>query len=190
MVSFKGSIRSAVFMAMSACLACPLAAHAQQRDNGSPSTSSANSTASDANGGSLQGDTMSSALRRSKADEQRLFGGPSTSQDNPYNANPYTTDGASPLATEHTLTSESRMQMVNPSDFYAASGAGAASPTRSGSADIRKRIGRGGSKYSAGDDTRAAYDYGASQTSPSAQLYGNPYASQRQGASQLYKSPW
>lgn len=197
MARLTRSFRSSALAATGAWLACvtcllgvasPLA-HAQQRDSGS---SSASSPDSDANGGSFQGDTMTSALRRSKADEKRLLGGPSASQDSPYDANPYTADGASPMATEHALTSESRMQMVNPSDFYAASNAAAASPTRSGSADLRKRIGHGGAKYSGGaaSDAKAAYDYGASQTSPNTPLYGSPYASQRQSASQLYKSPW
>lgn len=185
------------FALASACAACaaslvwPLAAHAQQRGgSGSSSSSSSASSTGDTSGAS--GNDLSSAIRRSKADEQRLMGGPSTTHDNPYAADPYSTDGASPAAAEHALTSESRMTVMNPSDFYAASSASAASPTRSGDTSIRKRIGQAGSKYSgtAAGNGKAAYDYGASQTSPSAQLYGSPYASQRQSAGQLYKSPW
>ncbi|QGZ60662.1 hypothetical protein [Paraburkholderia acidisoli] len=184
----------ALASACAVCLAWPFAAQAQQRGGGSSSSTSSASSSGDTSGDTsgASGNDLSSAIRRSKADEQRLMGGPSTSQDNPYAADPYTTDGASPAAAEHKLTSESRMTVMNPSDFYAASSASAASPTRSGDSNIRKRIGQAGSKYSgtAAGNGKAAYDYGASQTSPAAQLYGSPYASQRQSAGQLYKSPW
>src|SRR5262249_2387681 len=155
-----------------------------------------------------QGDTLSGAVQRQKADEQRLLGGPRSSG-NPYSATPYSSDGASPDDARDALTNEKHMHVVTPSDYYAASGArasggGADSGSGWGSggkaSGSRRRFGatgtsRGGSgsAKNAGPGGRAqaaAYDYGASQTSPTRQRvysspYDNPYGPPGKSAAEL-----
>ena len=185
-----------------ACAAWPCAALAQR----------APSTASSASSGK-QGDTMSSAASREKADEQRLLGGPSSSG-NPYSVSPYTSNGASPDDAEDALTNEKHMHVVPPGDKAAsdASASGgrydrADASSRSGGGSVRShsriaangqsRAGNAVARNTAGSGGRhasAGYDYGASQTSPTAQVYGNPYGSPYGSPDQpnsiLYKSPW
>lgn len=177
------------------CIAWPCAAHAQQ-----PATAGGQPSPASANG--QPGDDLSAAARRARADEERMLGGPS-SAGNPYQSDAYSSDGASPAAQANELTSEARMRIVTPSNFYAAGGvaaatsAGGRNDTRGGTDRIRQRPGRAtAGKYDPADDPTtgsgawAAYDYGASTTSPTAPIYGNPYTSQREAAEKLYRSPW
>ncbi|SDB83385.1 hypothetical protein [Paraburkholderia lycopersici] len=183
-----------------ACAAWPCAALAQRSATGASSAA-----ASD-----RQDDSLSSAVRRGKSDEQRLLGAPRTSG-NPYSANPYSSDGASPDDARDALTNEKHMRIVTPSDYYATSGASATGGGRSDASGNGRRvtgnsrigangISRAGNAMTKGSGARghqaatAGYDYGASQTSPTAQVYGNPYSnpygSPEETNAELYKSPW
>ncbi|WP_028216108.1 hypothetical protein [Paraburkholderia oxyphila] len=181
---------------VAACLAWPCMALAQRAAPGSAS----------ATPGEQTGDTLSSTVSREKSDEQRLLGSPGSSGSNPYSANPYSTNGASPDDAEDALTNEKHMHIVTPSDA-AASGASATGGgvSRTGRvATSASRIGKNGisragnalanGSGSSAHRGTAGYDYGASQTSPTAQVYGNPYStpytSPGEAAEQLYKSPW
>ncbi|MCP3722050.1 hypothetical protein M3I53_02730 [Paraburkholderia sp. CNPSo 3272] len=197
-----------------ACAAWPCAVFAQAATygaatGGSPAAASAQSSQSG------RDDAPANAVQRQQLDEQRLLGGPGTS-DNPYSVTPYSSNGASPDDARDALTNEKHMHVVPPGDYAAsaasanggrgdrsssassAGGRGAANHSRigangmsrAGNAVARSTGGSGaGSKRSA-----AGYDYGASQTSPTAQVYGNPYGSPYgspdQSNSELYKSPW
>lgn len=182
---------------VAACVAWPCTALAQRAATGAASTTASEQT----------GDTMSSAVSREKSDEQRLLGGPGSSGSNPYSANPYTSNGASPDDAEDALTNEKHMHVTVPSDAAAsgASASGGGNVSRTGRiATSASRIGTNGISRagnalangtgSSGHHAAAGYDYGASQTSPTAQVYGspysNPYTSPREAAEQLYKSPW
>ncbi|WP_321961021.1 hypothetical protein [Paraburkholderia sp. J7] len=179
-----------------ACAAWPGALVAQNAPSGG---SSANAKYQ-----SSQGDTLTNAVQRQKLDEQRLLGGPGTS-DNPYSATPYSSNGASPDDAQDALTNEKHMHVVTPGD-YAASEA-SASGGRSGRGGASSRIGSNGRSRAGNAAARspagnpagshrasAGYDYGARETSPTAQVYGNPYSnpygSPDQANSELYKSPW
>jgi hypothetical protein len=185
------------------CCVWPLAAHAQQ------DTLPASSASSDDRSGADQDEqngTGAPTTHRVQSDEDRMLGGPSE-QDNPYGGGAYSSDGASPAAQEDALTKETRMRIISPTDFYAASGASGTS-TRAGNAaggmgrnatgtatnGIRRSLGHAAAVKNAqsdSDSTKAAYDYGASATSPTAPVYGNPYTgSQHSAAAQLYRSPW
>ncbi|HKR41982.1 MAG TPA: hypothetical protein VJU59_20315 [Paraburkholderia sp.] len=193
-----------------ACAAWPCALYAQNAAygagaGGSPAAASAQSS---------QGDTHTSAVQRQQQDEQRLLGGPGTS-DNPYSVTPYSSNGASPDDARDALTNEKHMHVVTPGDYAAsaasanggrgdrssasrAGGSGGANHSRIGANGmsragnaVARSTGGGGA---GGKRSTAGYDYGASQTSPTAQVYGNPYASPYgspdQSNSELYKSPW
>lgn len=178
-----------------ACAAWPCAVLAQNAPSG-VRTGGSSATASD------QGDTLTNAVQRQRLDEQRLLGGPSTSGD-PYSVTPYNSNGASPDDAQDALTNEKHMHVVTPGD-YAASAANATGGrgdrgSASGSGRIgsngRSRAGNAMAKHSTGGHrSTAGYDYGASETSPTAQVYGkpynNPYGSPDQSNSELYKSPW
>lgn len=186
-----------------ACAAWPCAALAQLAP-GAASSGSSETT-------SGQGDTLSSSVSRQKSDEQRMLGGPRTSG-NPYSVSPYTSNGASPSDAEDALTNEKHMHVVTPGDYAASEasasggrdgGQAAASGDRGTSSRSRiaangmSRAGNAVSKTGGGARGHSAfsgYDYGAKETSPTAQLYGNPYASpygsSGQSNAQLYKSPW
>ncbi|QGZ53854.1 hypothetical protein [Paraburkholderia acidiphila] len=189
-----------------ACAAWPCAVFAQSAPSGTSGTSTSGSSAT-ANDPSSQGDTLGNAVQRQQLDEQRLLGGPGTS-DNPYSVTPYSSNGASPDDAQDALTNEKHMHVVTPGD-YAASEANASggrgSASRSGGTSSRigsngrsragNAVARGSAGISSGGHrSSAGYDYGASQTSPTAQVYGNPYSSPYgspdQSSSELYKSPW
>ena len=185
-----------------ACAAWPCAALAQRAPDTSSSASSSD-----------RGNTLSSAASRDKFDEQRLLGGPRSSG-NPYGVSPYTSDGASPEDAEDALTNEKHMHVVPPGDKAAsdASASGgrlvrsdASSGSAGGGARSHGRIGANGqsragnavARHAGGTGGRhasAGYDYGASQSSPTAQVYGNPYGSPYGSPDEpnatLYKSPW
>ncbi|WP_322010101.1 hypothetical protein [Paraburkholderia sp. J12] len=187
------------------CCAWPPAAHAQQ-DTVPASPASSDDRGNSASQDEQNGTGAPPTTHRVQSDEDGMLGGPSD-EDNPYGGGAYSSDGASPAAQEDALTKEARMRIISPSDFYAASGAAGTSP-RGGSATggigrsaagtatdgIRRSLGHASAvknAQSAGDSTKAAYDYGASATSPTAPVYGNPYTgSQRSAAAQLYRSPW
>ena len=200
---FRGAAPYVLAAALqAACAAWPCAALAQRAPDTASSASSSD-----------RGDTLSSAASRQKFDEQRLLGGPSSSG-NPYSANPYASDGASPDDAEDALTNEKHMHVVPPGDKPAsdASGSGgrdarsdASSRSAGGGVRSHSRIGANGqsragnavARNAAGTGGRhasAGYDYGASQTSPTAQVYGNPYGSPYGSPDEpnatLYKSPW
>ncbi|CAD6511081.1 hypothetical protein LMG27952_00451 [Paraburkholderia hiiakae] len=181
-----------------ACAAWPCPVFAQNAPSGAP-TGGSPATASDQ---SSQGDTLTNAVQRQKLDEQRLLGGPGTSG-NPYSVTPYTSNGASPDDAEDALTNEKHMHVVTPGDYAASMANATGGRVDRGSASGSSRIGSNGrsragsamAKNSAGGHrSTAGYDYGASQTSPTAQVYGkpysNPYGSPDQTNSELYKSPW
>ena len=196
-----------------ACAAWPCAVLAQ---NAPPGTATGGSRAAASYQGSQsnQGDTLTNAVQRQKLDEQRLLGGPGTS-DNPYSVTPYSSNGASPDDAQDALTNEKHMHVVTPGDYAASAasangGRGASSSASSGggrSASNHSRIGANGMSRAGnavakstggggagGSRSTAGYDYGARQTSPTAQIYGNPYGSPYgspgQSSSDLYKSPW
>ena len=181
-----------------ACCAWPCTALAQRTAPGGASSASAVDQPAN---------SQSSPAQREPSDEQRLLGGPSSAGGSPYSANPYRSDGASPDDEEDALTNEKHMHVFAPSS-YGASGTSAAGgrdasrggrPITSGSRIGPNGISRAGnalnkSTGSSGHRTAAGYDYGASQTSPAAHMYGNPYSnpyeSPGESAAQLYKSPW
>jgi hypothetical protein len=200
-----------------ACAAWPCAVIAQNAPYGAGAGGSP-AAASDQSSQGSQGDTHSSAVQRQQQDEQRLLGGPGSS-DNPYSVTPYSSNGASPDDARDALTSEKHMHVVTPGDYAAsaasanggrgdrsgASGGGGGSSashsriaangmSRAGNAVARSTGGGGGGSGAGRNRSTAGYDYGASQTSPTAQVYGNPYASPYgspdQSNSELYKSPW
>ncbi|MFP3798278.1 MULTISPECIES: hypothetical protein [Paraburkholderia] len=210
----RGAVRSPVafaartttLLALCAALAAWPSPTRAQDDAASGASASANGRHSDSD------DTLTSAARRTRADAQRLLGSPTASH-NPYSGGgAYSSDGSSPGAQEKALMSESRMRIVSPTDFYttgspAAGGsggtrAGASSRARGASAlnsasgsrsSTHSRLARAASPdaaSSAQGGAWGAYDWGASTTSPSAKIYGNPYGSQRAAAAQLYRSPW
>lgn len=175
-----------------ACLAWPGAIHAQgDADSASPAS------AHDEHNADQRSDDLPTATRRARADEERLYGSPSTSSDPYKGGGAYTSDGASPAGQEKALTSEQRMQIVSPSEFYSASGTAANKPGNVTSTPRRHVIrpvtsnketaAKGGGSS---NDPAADYDYGASATSPTAKVYGNPYTSPNKTAAQLYRSPW
>ncbi|MCP3707417.1 hypothetical protein M3I54_10545 [Paraburkholderia sp. CNPSo 3274] len=195
-----------------ACAAWPCAVLAQNAPPGT-ATGGSPAAASGQSSQSTQGDTLSNAVQRQQLDEQRLLGGPRTSG-NPYSVTPYNSNGASPDDAQDALTNEKHMHVVTPGD-YAASAASASGGSDRGSASSgggrsaanHSRIGSNGmsragsavTRSTAGGGARgsrstAGYDYGAAQTSPTAQVYGNPYSSPYgspdQSSSDLYKSPW
>ncbi|WP_310631715.1 hypothetical protein [Paraburkholderia sp.] len=191
-----------------ALAAWPSIVHAQG-DAASGTSASANGQRSSASGESA----LTAAARRARADEQRLLGSPGASH-NPYGGGgAYSSDGASPEGQEKALTTESRMHIVSPTDFYATgtgasggavrgTGSGASSRARGASAMNGASAGRSSTHsritHARPDNAAsgaqgggwAAYDWGASTTSPTAKIYGNPYGSQRAAAAQLYRSPW
>lgn len=197
--------RTTTLLALCAALAAWPSPTRAQDDAASGASASANGRHSDSD------DTLTSAARRTRADAQRLLGSPTASH-NPYSGGAYSSDGSSPGAQEKALMSESRMRIVSPTDFYttgspAAGGsgaprAGASSRARGASAlnsasgsrsSTHSRLARAASPdaaSSAQGGAWGAYDWGASTTSPSAKIYGNPYGSQRAAAAQLYRSPW
>ncbi|MEX3983534.1 hypothetical protein AB4Y45_31640 [Paraburkholderia sp. EG287A] len=196
-----------------ACAAWPCAVFAQSATYGA-ATGGSPAAASDQ---SRQGNTLSNAVQRQQQDEQRLLGGPGTS-DNPYSVTPYSSNGASPDDARDALTNEKHMHVVTPGDYAAsavsanggrgdrssassAGGRGAANHSRIGANGmsragnaVARSTGGGGGGGAKGSRSTAGYDYGASQTSPTAQVYGNPYGSPYgspdQSNSELYKSPW
>ena len=176
-----------------ACAAWPCAVFAQNAPPGAP-TGGSSATASD------RGNTLTNAVQRQQLDEQRLLGGPRTSG-NPYSVTPYNSNGASPDDAEDALTNEKHMHVITPGD-YAASAANATGG-RGDRGSASSRIGPNGRSRTSnavaknsvgGHRSSAGYDYGASETSPTAQVYGkpysNPYGSPDQSNSELYKSPW
>ncbi|MEX3688686.1 hypothetical protein AB3X91_38415 [Paraburkholderia sp. BR14263] len=198
-----------------ACAAWPYAAFAQNAPYGAGGSPA---TASDQSRQGSQGDTRTGAVQRQQQDEQRLLGGPGTS-DNPYSVTPYSSNGASPDDARDALTNEKHMHVVTPGDYAAsavsanggrgdrsstssAGGRGAANHSRigangmsrAGNAVARSTGGAGAGGPAGKGRSTAGYDYGASQTSPTAQVYGNPYGSPYgspdQSNSELYKSPW
>ncbi|MEX3915824.1 hypothetical protein AB4Y43_06205 [Paraburkholderia sp. BR10872] len=198
-----------------ACAAWPYAAFAQNAPYGAGGSPAA---ASDQSHQGSQGDTRTGAVQRQQQDEQRLLGGPGTS-DNPYSVTPYSSNGASPDDARDALTNEKHMHVVTPGDYAAsavsanggrgdrnstssAGGRGAANHgrigangmSRAGNAVARSTGGAGAGGPAGKGRSTAGYDYGASQTSPTAQVYGNPYGSPYgspdQSNSELYKSPW
>ncbi|MEM5399438.1 hypothetical protein [Paraburkholderia unamae] len=197
-----------------ACAAWPCAVFAQ---NGPYGAGGSPAAASDQGSQGSQGDTHTSAVQRQQQDEQRLLGGPGSS-DNPYSVTPYSSNGASPDDARDALTNEKHMHVVTPGDYAAsaasanggrgdrssassAGGRGAANHSRIGANGmsragnaVARSTGGGGGGGAKGSRSTAAYDYGASQTSPTAQVYGNPYGSPYgspdQSNSELYKSPW
>lgn len=198
-----------MLLALCAALAAwPSLTHAQD-DAASGASASSSGQHSDSD------DSLTSAARRTRADAQRLLGSPTASH-NPYSGgDAYSSDGSSPDAQEKALMSESRMRIVSPTDFYTTgsaaaggsgggtgAGAGASSRARSASAlngasasrsSTHSRLPRAASPDAASGaqgGAWAAYDWGASTTSPTANIYGNPYGSQRAAAAQLYRSPW
>ncbi|MCP3714264.1 hypothetical protein [Paraburkholderia sp. CNPSo 3281] len=196
-----------------ACAAWPCAVFAQNAAYGA-ATGGSPAAASDQSRQSSRGDTPANAVQRQQLDEQRLLGGPGTS-DNPYSVSPYSSNGASPDDARDALTNEKHMHVVTPGDYAAsaasanggrgdrssassAGGRGATNHSRIGANGMSRAgnaVARGTSGGGAGGKRSAAgYDYGASQTSPTAQVYGNPYGSPYgspdQSNSELYKSPW
>ncbi|WP_321895673.1 hypothetical protein [Paraburkholderia heleia] len=189
--------------------AWPCAVFAQNAPYGAATDSSP--TAASAQ--SSQGDTPASPAQRQQSDEQRLLGGPRMSSGSPYSVTPYNSDGASPDDAEDALTNEKHMHVVTPGDYAASAAAanGGRGNDRSGASgrsgtssrigpNGRSRAGNavarssGGTPAGAHRSAAAGYDYGASATSPTAQVYGNPYASPYgspdQSNAELYKSPW
>ncbi|WP_069267803.1 hypothetical protein [Paraburkholderia nodosa] len=193
-----------------ACAAWPCAAFAQNAPYGAGGSPA---TVSDQSRQGSQGDTRTGAVQRQQQDEQRLLGGPGTSD------NPYSSNGASPDDARDALTNEKHMHVVTPGDYAAsavsanggrgdrsstssAGGRGAANHSRigangmsrAGNAVARSTGGAGAGGPAGKGRSTAGYDYGASQTSPTAQVYGNPYGSPYgspdQSNSELYKSPW
>jgi hypothetical protein len=192
-----GAARRAAPYVLAAALQAvwPCAAIAQQHDAPGASSVPVNDR---------QDSTLSAAARQEKSDEQRLLGGPSTSG-NPYSATPYSSNGASPDDAEDALTNEKHMHVNVPTGDSAASGVrGAASGGGGRPVTSRSRIGPNGisragnavtqATSAGGRKGAAGYDYGASATSPTAKVYGNPYgnpyASPDEANAQLYKSPW
>jgi hypothetical protein len=177
-----------------ACAMWPCAAHAQQQ--GAPGASAAPLN-------DRQDSTLSAAARQEKSDEQRLLGAPGSS-DNPYSATPYRSNGASPEDAEDALTNEKHMHVNVPTGDSGASGARGAASSGGRPVTSRSRIGPNGisragnavtqATSAGGRKGAAGYDYGASATSRSAKIYGNPYgnpyASPDEANAQLYKSPW
>ncbi|WP_322030757.1 hypothetical protein [Paraburkholderia sp. J76] len=187
-----------------ACAAWPCAVLAQNAPYGA-ATGGSSLGGTSVTAGS-RSNTAASPAQRQQLDEQRLLGGPSTSSGSPYSMTPYKSNGASPDDAQDALTNEKHMHVVTPGD-YAASAARASGgrSDRSGGAGSRigsngrSRAGNAVARGSAGTPaggrrSSAGYDYGASQTSPTAQVYGNPYGSPYgspdQSNSDLYKSPW
>jgi len=181
-----------------ACFAWPCTALAQRAAPGAASSASA---------ANPPADSQSSPAQREQSDEQRLFGGPSSAGGSPYSANPYSSNGASPDDEEDALTNEKHMHVFAPSSYGASgtSAEGGRETSRggrtitSGSRIGPNGISRAGNALnnrtaSSGHRTTAGYDYGASQTSPNAHVYGNPYSnpygSPGESAAELYKSPW
>jgi hypothetical protein len=175
----------------------PCAAVAQQRN--APGASSAPMN-------DRQDETLSAAARQEKSDEQRLLGGPGTSG-NPYSATPYGSNGASPDDAEDALMNEKHMHVNVPTGAAGSATGDTVDPSSGGgrTATSRSRIGPNGisragnavSQRTAGTSARkgaAGYDYGASTTSRTTNVYGNPYgspySSPDQANAELYKSPW
>jgi hypothetical protein len=177
-----------------ACAAWPCAALAQHDA----------ATASSASASDQQSDSLSGTARRQKADAQRMLGGP-RSAGNAYSGDPYSSNGASPDDAQDALTNEKHMHVVIPSDFYSTNGVGTAGGKAGASGGTKNnRIGANGMSRASNAATKgsgaggrsgaAGYDFGASATSRTAKVYGNPYGdpykSQRQSDAQLYRSPW
>lgn len=193
-----------------ACAAWPCAVFAQDAPYGAQTSGSPATAGSRAAQG---GAPTTGPVERQQSDEQRLLGGPSMSSGSPYSVTPYSSNGASPDDAEDALTNEKHMHVVTPGDYAASAatangGRGNDRSSASGRSGAGSRIGSNGrsragnavARNSAGTpagahrSTAAGYDYGASATSPTAQVYGNPYASPYgspdQSNSELYKSPW
>jgi hypothetical protein len=162
-------------------------------------------TASSASASDQQNDSLSGTARRQKSDAERMLGGP-RSAGNPYGGDPYSSNGASPDDAQDALMNEKHMHVMVPSDVYSTNGMGSGKAGASGGASSGKRtsrigangISRAGNAAAKGADASsrksAGYDYGASATSPTAKVYGNPYSdpykSQRQSSAEVYRSPW